>query len=166
MFAVIKSSGKQYKVALGSILKLEKIGKEKNSAVLFKEVLMVKNQSSYEVGSPFLKNVEVIGKVLENKKDKKIIIFKKRRRHNSRRKNGHRQSISVIKIEEIKISGKSFKNEKNATSNLNKNLDNSTNKESIKEVNPAASEQNKNTIKTKSETKVKDKSKEQVSEKN
>ena len=112
MFAVIKSGGKQYKVALGTVIKLEKINAEKNSNVIFKEVLMVKNDASYELGAPFLKNVEVKGKILENKKDKKKIVFKKRRRHNSRRKNGHRQNLSVIQIEEISVNGKSFKNEK------------------------------------------------------
>ena len=114
MFAVIKSGGKQYKVALGSILKLEKIDKKKNSDVLFTEVLMINNEASNELGTPFLKNVEVKGKILENKKDKKLIIFKKRRRHNSRRKNGHRQSISIVKIEEIIVNGKSFKDNKTA----------------------------------------------------
>ena len=83
----------------------------KKSNIIFKEVLMFKNDASYELGSPFLKNVEVKGKILENKKDKKIIVFKKRRRHNSRRKNGHRQSLSVVQIEEISVNGKSFKNE-------------------------------------------------------
>lgn len=112
MFAVIKSGGKQYKVALGTILKLEKVNIEKSNNIVFKEVLMVKDDTSYELGSPFLKNVEVKGKVLENKKDKKIIVFKKRRRHNSRRKNGHRQNLSVVQIEEISVNGKSFKSEK------------------------------------------------------
>ena len=111
MFAVIKSGGKQYKVALGSILKLEKLDTRKNNNVVFKEVLMVKNDKSYEVGAPFLENAEVKGKVLENKRDKKIIVFKKRRRHNSRRKNGHRQSLSIVQIEEISINGNSFKNQ-------------------------------------------------------
>ncbi len=114
MFAVIKSGGKQYKVALGSILKLEKIDQKKSSDVVFKEVLMVKNETSYELGAPYLDNVQVKGKILENKKDKKVIIFKKRRRHNSRRKNGHRQSLSVVQIKEITINGKIFKDEKKA----------------------------------------------------
>ena len=109
MFAVIKSGGKQYKVALGSILKLEKIDQKESSDVIFREVLMVKNEASYELGTPYLKNVEVKGKILENKKDKKIIVFKKRRRHNSRRKNGHRQNLSVVQIEEIIVNGKTFK---------------------------------------------------------
>ena len=77
MFAVIKSGGKQYKVSLGTILKLEKINVKESSNVIFKEVLMVKNETSYELGAPFLKNAEVKGKVLENKKDKKVIVFKK-----------------------------------------------------------------------------------------
>ena len=77
MFAVIKSGGKQYKIALGTILKLEKIDAKKSNSVVFKEVLMIKNDTSYELGSPFLKNVEVKGKILENKKDKKVIVFKK-----------------------------------------------------------------------------------------
>ena len=112
MFAVIKTGGKQYKVALGTILKLEKVNIEKSNNIVFKEVLMVKDDTSYELGSPFLKNVEVKGRVLENKKDKKIIVFKKRRRHTSRRKNGHRQNLSVVQIEEISVNGKSFKSEK------------------------------------------------------
>ena len=111
MFAVIKSGGKQYKVALGTIIKLEKLNAEKSNNVVFKEVLMVKNETSYELGAPFLENAEVKGKVLENKKDKKVIVFKKRRRHNSRRMNGHRQNVSIVQIEEISINGKSFKNQ-------------------------------------------------------
>ena len=62
---------------LGSILKLEKLENEKNSSVIFKEVLMIKNETSVELGTPFLSNTEVKAKVLENKKDKKVIIFKK-----------------------------------------------------------------------------------------
>ena len=128
MFAVIKSGGKQYKVALGTILKLEKVNIEKSNNIVFKEVLMVKDDTSYELGSPFLKNVEVKGKVLENKKDKKIIVFKKRRRHNSRRLNGHRQNISVIQISTISVDGKSINvdsNKKNQIAekkNTNKNI--------------------------------------------
>ena len=81
---------------------------------------MLKNDASYELGSPYLENVKVKGKILENKKDKKIIIFKKRRRHNSRRKNGHRQNLSVVKIEEIIINGKTFKEEKKISAPIKK----------------------------------------------
>ena len=143
MFAVIKSGGKQYKIALGSILKLEKIDAEKNNSVVFKEVLMIKNETSYELGSPFLSNVEVKGKILENKKDKKVIVFKKRRRHNSRRKNGHRQNLSIVQIEEISVNGKSFKSEtqkrklvtKSKTEKTNKNNVEKT-KSSVKKMSP------------------------------
>ncbi|PPR25849.1 MAG: 50S ribosomal protein L21 [Alphaproteobacteria bacterium MarineAlpha9_Bin4] len=133
MFAVIKSGGKQYRVVLGSILKLEKIDQKENSDVVFKEVLMIKNETSYEIGSPYLNNVEVKGKILENKKNKKIIVFKKRRRHNSRRKNGHRQSLSVIKINEIIINGKTFKDkEKPEKANQKKTDASSKNKTETK----------------------------------
>ena len=143
MFAVIKSGGKQYKVALGTILKLEKIDAEKSSSVVFKEVLMVKNDTSFEMGSPFLKNVEVKGKILENKKGKKVIVLKKRRRHNSRRKNGHRQNLSVVQIEEISVNGKSFKGEsqkkklvtKNKPEKIQKNNPEKT-KSSVKKTSP------------------------------
>ena len=140
MFAVIKSGGKQYKVALGTILKLEKVNFEKSSNIIFKEVLMFKNDASYELGTPFLKNVEVKGKVLENKKDKKIIVFKKRRRHNSRRKNGHRQSLSVIQIEEILVNGKSFKNE---TTKKNLATKKTTNKDKVVQKKKSKSTVNK-----------------------
>ena len=133
MFAVIKSGGKQYKVTLGSILKLERIEQKINSDVLFKEILMINNDSTYELGTPFLTNVEVKGKLLENKRDKKIIIFKKRRRHNSRRKNGHRQNLSVVKINEIVINGKSFKvKNDNKTTKLKSDITD-TKKEEIKQ---------------------------------
>ena len=129
MFAVIRSGGKQYKVALGSILKIEKLDIQENKDVIFKEVLMLKNNASFEIGMPFLKNVEVKARVLENKKAKKIIIFKKRRRHNSRRKNGHRQNLSIVQIDEISINGKTFKNEKKIKSKaVNEKRNNTENK--------------------------------------
>ena len=141
MFAVIKSGGKQYKIALGSILKLEKLIEKNN--ISFKEVLMIKNETSYELGSPFLSNVEVKGKILENKKDKKIIVFKKRRRKNSRRKNGHRQNLSIVQIEEISVNGKSFKSETQKKKLVTKNKMEKTNnnnaeknKSSVKKTSP------------------------------
>ena len=87
------------------------------------EIIIDANNMRYDKEKNFLKangniiiknkleNVEIKGKILENKKDKKVIIFKKRRRHNSRRKNGHRQNLSIVKIEEFIINGKSFKEE-------------------------------------------------------
>ena len=79
--------------------------------VEFKKVLLIKDDKNVEVGSPIIDGAIVEGLLLDNIKDKKIIVFKKRRTHNSRRKNGHRQSLSIVQIEEISINGSSFKNQ-------------------------------------------------------
>ena len=106
MFVIIKTGGKQYKIQPGDIVKLELLGDEKGKKVTFNNVLACNHEGKDLIGSPFLKNVEVKGEILENKKGKKVIVFKKRRRHNSRRLNGHRQSISVVKINEVILDGK------------------------------------------------------------
>ena len=106
MFVIIKTGGKQYKIQPGDIVKLELLGDEKGKKVTFNDVLVCNHEGKDLIGSPFLKNVEVKGEILENKKGKKVIVFKKRRRHNSRRLNGHRQGISVVKINEVILDGK------------------------------------------------------------
>ena len=106
MFVIIKTGGKQYKIQPGDIVKLELLGDEKGKKVIFNDVLACNHEGKDLIGSPFLKNVEVKGEILENKKGKKVIVFKKRRRHNSRRLNGHRQGISVVKINEVILDGK------------------------------------------------------------
>ena len=106
MFVIIKTGGKQYKIQPGDIVKLELLDDEKGKKVTFNDVLACNHDGKDLIGSPFLKNVAVKGEILENKKGKKVIVFKKRRRHNSRRLNGHRQSISVVKINEIILDGK------------------------------------------------------------
>ena len=106
MFVIIKTGGKQYKIQPGDIVKLELLGDAKGKKVTFNDVLACNHEGNDLIGSPFLKNVEVKGEILENKKGKKVIVFKKRRRHNSRRLNGHRQSISVVKINEVILDGK------------------------------------------------------------
>ena len=106
MFVIFKTGGKQYKTKPGDIVKLELLGDDKGKKVTFNEVLACNHEGKDLIGSPFLKNVEVKGEILENKKGKKVIVFKKRRRHNSRRLNGHRQNISVVKINEITLDGK------------------------------------------------------------
>ena len=106
MFVIIKTGGKQYKIQPGDIVKLELLGDEKGKKVTFNDVLACNHEGKDLIGSPFLKNVEVKGEILENKKGKKVIVFKKRRRHNSRRLNGHRQGISVVKINEVVLDGK------------------------------------------------------------
>ena len=106
MFVIIKNGGKQYKVKSGDIIKLDYLGKDSGNKIVLKEVIACNVDNKDFIGQPYLTNVEVTGEILENKKDKKILIFKKRRRHNSRRLNGHRQSLSVVKITDIVLDGK------------------------------------------------------------
>mgnify|MGYP001009827008 CR=1 FL=1 len=97
MFAVIKTGGKQYRVEQGSILEIEKI-ENPGKSLVFKDVLMVDGK----IGSPFVSGASVEAEVLHAlKKDDKVIIFKKKRRHNYRRKVGHRQLLTVVKVSAI-----------------------------------------------------------------
>ena len=112
MFVIIKTGGKQYKIQPGDIVKLELLGTDKGKKITFNDVLACNHEGKDIIGSPFLKNVEVKGEILENKRGKKVIVFKKRRRHNSRRLNGHRQGISVVKINEVILDGKAIKAKK------------------------------------------------------
>ena len=113
MFVVIKNGGKQYKVQSGDIVKLDYLGQDKGKKLSLKEVIACNIDNKDYIGAPYLNNVEVKIEILENKKDKKILVFKKRRRHNSRRLNGHRQSLSVVKINDILLDGKSIGKDKN-----------------------------------------------------
>lgn len=105
MFAVIKTGGKQYKVAKNQIVKVEKIVSGQDVAagdiVVFDQVLAVGEGDKVTLGTPTVKDMKVSAEVLEQKRDEKVLIFKKRRRHNYRRKQGHRQSVVVVKIQEI-----------------------------------------------------------------
>ena len=101
MFAIVKTGGKQYRVNEGDVLKLEKLEGEAGSKITLDEVLMVGDDKGVKVGAPFLKGAKVTVEVLEQKKDKKITVFKKKRRHNYRRKKGHRQQITVVRITKI-----------------------------------------------------------------
>ena len=102
MYAVIKTGGKQYRVKAGEILKIEKLENLKASAKIeFKEVLAYGNDKTAEVGTPKIDGAKVEAELIKNGKNRTILIFKKRRRKNSRRKNGHRQLFSLIKIKKI-----------------------------------------------------------------
>jgi large subunit ribosomal protein L21 len=98
MFAVIKTGGKQYKVAKDDVIKVEKLPGDAGAAVDLTEVLMLSDEGKVETGSPLLAGAKVSAEVVEQTRGDKIIVFKKRRRKNSRRKNGHRQSLTVLKI--------------------------------------------------------------------
>ncbi len=101
-FAVIRTGGKQYKVKASDILKIEKIKDSKpESKIEFNEILAYGDDNELEVGSPLVKGAKVEAELLKNSKNRTILIFKKRRRQNSRRKNGHRQQYSLIKIKKI-----------------------------------------------------------------
>ena len=101
-FAVIQTGGKQYKVKASDILKIEKLKDSKpESKIEFNEVLAYGDDNNLEVGSPLVKGAKVEAELLKNSKNRTILIFKKRRRQNSRRKNGHRQQYSLIKIKKI-----------------------------------------------------------------
>ena len=101
-FAVIQTGGKQYKVKASDILKIEKLKNSKpESKIEFNEVLAYGDDKTLEVGSPLVKGAKVEAELMENSKNRTILIFKKRRRQNSRRKNGHRQQYSLVKIKKI-----------------------------------------------------------------
>ena len=101
-YAVIKTGGKQYKVKAGEILKIEKLPDSKpDSKIEFNEILAYGDDKTIEIGSPNVEGAKVEADLIKNGKDRTILIFKKRRRHNSRRKNGHRQEYSMIRINKI-----------------------------------------------------------------
>ena len=101
-FAVIRTGGKQYKVKASEILKVEKLDNLKvNSKIEFKEVLAYGDDKTAEIGAPKIDGAKVEANLVKNGKNRTILIFKKRRRKNSRRKNGHRQDFSLIKINKI-----------------------------------------------------------------
>ena len=101
-YAIIQTGGKQYKVKAGEILKIEKLTESKaNTKVEFKEILAYGDDKMIELGSPIISGAKVEADLIKNSKNRTVLIFKKRRRHNSRRKNGHRQQYSMIKIVKI-----------------------------------------------------------------
>ena len=101
-FAVIQTGGKQYKVKAGEILKIEKLDNLKaNSKIEFKEILAYGDDKTAEIGAPKIDGAKVEANLVKNGKNRTVLIFKKRRRKNSRRKNGHRQEFSLIKINKI-----------------------------------------------------------------
>ena len=101
-YAIIQTGGKQYKVKAGEILKIERLEDSKpETKVEFKEILAYGDDKNIEIGMPIINGAKVEADIIENGKNRTILIFKKRRRQNSRRKNGHRQQYSMIKINKI-----------------------------------------------------------------
>jgi large subunit ribosomal protein L21 len=101
-YAVIQTGGKQYKVRSGEILKIEKLPNTKSDTkVEFKEILAYGDDKVIEIGAPTVPGAKVEANLIKNSKNRTVLIFKKRRRQNSRRKNGHRQQYSMVKINKI-----------------------------------------------------------------
>ena len=101
-YAVIKTGGKQYKVKSGEILKIEKLPDSRSDTKIeFNEILAYGDNKVIEIGSPVVQGAKVEANLIKNSKNRTVLIFKKRRRQNSRRKNGHRQEFSMIKINKI-----------------------------------------------------------------
>jgi large subunit ribosomal protein L21 len=101
MYAVIKTGGKQYRVAADDKLAIEKIAGEAGSEVEFTEVLMLGGDGDAKIGAPAVAGAKVLAEVVEQGRAAKVIAFKKRRRKNSRRKRGHRQHQTVVRIKQI-----------------------------------------------------------------
>jgi len=100
-FAVIQTGGKQYKVSASEILKIERLENSEGKTVEFKNVLFLNDDKSTEIGNPNIQGAKVEATIIKNTKNKTILVFKKRRRKNSRKKYGHRQPISLIRITKI-----------------------------------------------------------------
>ena len=109
MLAVFKTGGKQYSVKAGQILKVEKLEGEKGDSISFKDVLAVSEETQNTIGSPLVEGAVVEAKILDQIRDKKIIVFKKRKRQNYRLTQGHRQYLTILKIESISFEGKTSK---------------------------------------------------------
>ena len=103
MFAIIKTSGKQYKVAEGDVIRLEKLDAQAGSKVEFTDVVLVNDGKKDHIGEPTVAGATVTATVEEQMRDRKVIVFKKTRRHNYRRKKGHRQHLTVVKITKVAL---------------------------------------------------------------
>lgn len=104
MFAVIKTGGKQYRVAADATFKVDKLAGEPGETVTFSDVLVLGGDQP-KLGAPLVEGASVAAEIVEHGRGRKIIVFKKRRRHNSRRKNGHRQDFTLVRITEILTDG-------------------------------------------------------------
>ena len=114
MYAVIETGGKQYRVEANDVIKVEKLAGEAGNVIKLDRVLALGTEKGITVGAPTVEKAVVSAEVLEQKKDDKVIIFKKKRRHNYRRKNGHRQEITVLRILDVSGKGEAKKAEAKA----------------------------------------------------
>jgi large subunit ribosomal protein L21 len=100
-YAVIRTGGKQYRVAPGEIVRVERLAGDVGAPVEFQEVLLTSGEGGYRVGTPLVEGVCVRGRIVAQGRARKILVFKKKRRKNYRRRRGHRQSITTVQVTEI-----------------------------------------------------------------
>ncbi|PKN10520.1 MAG: 50S ribosomal protein L21 [Deltaproteobacteria bacterium HGW-Deltaproteobacteria-7] len=103
MYAIIKTGAKQHKVSEGDVLSVEKLAGEKGTEIVFNEVLMVSDENSVKIGKPFVEGAKVTGEVVAQTKGPKLIIGKMKKRKGYRKKTGHRQALTSMKINKISI---------------------------------------------------------------
>lgn len=100
-YAIIRTGGKQYRVAPGEVVRIERLAGEVGAPVEFTEVLLTGGEGAVRIGTPLVEGVKVSGQIVGQERDKKIRIFKKKRRKNYRRRRGHRQSITAVRVTAI-----------------------------------------------------------------
>jgi len=136
-YAVIKSGGKQYKVSTGDVILIEKMLGDKGSRITFDEVVMMGEGKTIHTEEPALKTATVTGEVIEQTKGPKIIVFKKKRRHNYRRKQGHKQDLTAVRIKSIdlkKITPETKQKEKKENKKVTKSITKTTSKNATKKA--------------------------------
>jgi large subunit ribosomal protein L21 len=101
VYAIIQTGGKQYRVAPGDVLRVERLGGERGDEVVLDQVLLVADGANVQVGTPLVEGASVRGEIMRQGKAKKILVFKKKRRKNYRRKQGHRQLFTALQVKEI-----------------------------------------------------------------
>jgi len=105
MYAVIKTGGKQYRVAKDQVLAIERLAGEAGDGIAFEQVLMVEDGTATAVGTPYVEGATVAAEILDQTRGPKIIVFKKKRRKKYRRRNGHRQDLTLVKVTDILTGG-------------------------------------------------------------
>lgn len=101
MYALVEIKGKQYKAEKGSVLKIDRLTEVKGESVNFESVLMLRDEGSVKVGTPYVKGAKVTATVEDHLKDSKVVVHKFKRRKNYRRKQGHRQQYTLVRVEDI-----------------------------------------------------------------
>ncbi len=152
MFAIIKTGGKQYSVESGKVLKIEKIIGKRGETFTFDKVLLIGDSQKQTLGTPIIKGASVKATIIDQIRDKKIIVFKKKRRKNYRKTKGHRQYLTVLKIDKILQIGSKNLDEKQPQnkSNIATKKQKTKSKQPDKKIVKKSSSPKKKTIKKKS----------------